>query len=156
MISAELITRNVIMKKLALLTYLVLTTSITYADHCPSINDIKANKANDWKAFDSDNHKPLSAHREAKLKHSIVHFALAEWTNEDHKNIVHCYYNNANGSDMEAYFAKEKGSSILPSKYWYAVTGLMQCAASAEKCGFQRSPEIKHRLVQSDLTKRAS
>lgn len=144
------------MNKLALLTYLIFATSITYADHCPSIKDIKANKASDWKAFDSDNHKPLSMLRETNLKHSIIHFALAEWSNANQKSSIHCYYNNANGSDMEAYFAKDSASPIQPSKYWYQVTGLMQCAAGSDKCGFQVLPGMKHQLVQNITDKRAS
>ena len=138
-------------KTIVAISCLIFSTN-TFADICPSIQQLKNGKASYWKAHDSDDGKPLSAAREAKLKKAITKFAMAEWSNDKKKNIIHCYYNNAHGSAMEAYFAKESALPVKSSKYWYQVTGMMQCAAGADKCQFQVLPEMKHQLASNQAT----
>ncbi len=128
----------------------VILATPSAAEVCPSTQDLQTGKALYWKAFDSDNGKPLNAVREARLKSQIKNFALAEWANSHHKGSMHCYYKNESGSHLEAYFAKESISSIQPSKYWYEVTGMMQCAAGVDKCAFQALPTIRQ-LAQNDI-----
>ena len=138
------------MLKLITATTCLLLSSSVFADNCPAVNEIKSSKAPHWKAFDSDNGKVLSAARQAKLKNAIVKFALAEWSNSSDKNTMHCYYNNAHGSSMEAYFAKDSVLPLKSSKYWYKVTGMMQCAAGADKCQFQSLPDMRHQLASKE------
>ncbi len=121
-----------------------------YADVCPSVKELKEHKARLWRAFDSDDHKPLSAKREARLKTEITHFSMAEWAVTDKKNGMHCYYTNDSGSNLEAYFARENILSINTSKYWYPVTGQMQCAASPEKCTFQSLPDKQSQFASNE------
>lgn len=138
------------MKKILVFTTGIMLSLNSIADTCPSVKMIKSSHHPHWQAFDSDNGKPLSAARTTRLKNEITQFALAEWTNERHKNIVHCYYKNMHGSMLEAYFARESTSPVAPSKYWYNVTGLMQCAAGADKCQFQILPEMKKQFASKD------
>ena len=138
------------MKKSIAITLSLLITTSAIADNCPNIIDLKSNKTLHWKAYDSDNGKPLSSERETRIKNAIKHFAMAEWTNTHDKSVIHCYYNNEHGSAMETYFAKDSVLPIRPSKYWYKVTGMMQCAAGADKCQFQVLPEMKNQLASND------
>lgn len=119
------------------------------AENCPSVQDLQTNHTARWKAYDSDNDKPLSTARAEKLKHAVAHFAMAEWSNTKNKSTIHCYYNDQHGSAMEAYFAKDSTSPIKSSKYWYPVTGMMQCAAGAEKCQFQSLPGVEHQFASA-------
>lgn len=136
-------------KIIAAILFSTLTTTV-FADACPSIKDLQSHHASHWKAFDSDDGKPLSTARDAKLRHAAAHFAMAEWTSSHDKNVIHCYYNDKHGSAMEAYFAKESALPLKSSKYWYNVTGMMQCAAGADKCQFQALPEMGHQLASTE------
>lgn len=138
------------MRQLTSILTLLTLCSNAMADICPSVQSLKNNKVSHWQAFDSDNGKPLTPIREARLKHQITQFALAEWSSKQDKNRIHCYYKNQNGSDLEAYFARNSTVQVKPSRYWYEVTGMMQCAAGADKCQFQALPEMQHRLAQND------
>lgn len=140
------------MKKFLLITTSMMISLNAIADTCPSIKMIKSSNHPHWKAFDSDNGKPLSITRTMRLKNEISEFVLAEWSSENHKNTVHCYYKNAHGSTLEAYFARESTSPATPSRYWYNVTGLMQCAASADKCQFQILPEMKKQFASKNTS----
>jgi hypothetical protein len=138
------------MRFLILILFSLISSLSAYADHCPSVDTLKNNKAASWKAYDSDNNKLLSPQREAKLRKQIAQFAMVEWSNAKDKSSIHCYYKNEQGSNMEAYFARDSASPIKSSKYWYPVTGMMQCAAGADKCAFQTLPEMQHRLARND------
>ena len=138
------------MHKLFTTVLCLIFSSSVYAEACPSVKDLQANHAKSWRAFDSDNHKPLSPKREARLKAEITHFSMAEWAVVNKKNGMHCYYTNDNGSNLEAYFAKENILSINTSKYWYPVTGQMQCAASPEKCAFQSLPDQQQQFASNE------
>lgn len=121
-----------------------------FAASCPSVHDLTSKKYFHWQAYDSDSGRRLTPMREAKLKHDINQFALAEWTSTKDKSVIHCYYKNAHGSSMEAYFAKESVLPLKSSKYWYKVTGMMQCAAGADKCQFQSLPDMRHQLASKE------
>lgn len=137
------------MQKISILFFLLLLSLNIHAENCPSVNAIKTNKAVGWQPFDSDDGKPLTPAREAKLRHDVTQFALAEFSKVNNKNMMHCYYKDLNNAYLEAYFAKESVTLMKPSRYWYAVTGMMQCAAGAEKCQFQTLPAMQHRLADN-------
>lgn len=119
----------------------IVISTAAFATICPSVKSIKAGKAGHWKAFDSDDDKPLSNLRTAKFRRDISRFSIAEWKKDKSRNAIHCYYSNDDGSTLEAYFAKDHYVPNIKSRYWYKVTGLMQCAAGADKCDF--SPDRK-------------
>lgn len=137
-------------KQLSLFILLATVSKLSLADTCPSISDIKNNALSGWKAFDSDDGKPLSAAREAQFKKMIEKFALAEWSSPKNKNgSIHCYYIDSTGSSLEAYFAKD---NFIPKNklhsFWYQVSGYMHCAAEKDKC------EFEHHSFRTHLAKK--
>jgi len=138
------------MKSTLISLLLFLTAFAAFAENCPSIKELQSDKSHKWRAYDSDNDKPLPPLREAKLRKAIAEFVMAEWSQSTNKNMIHCYYHNAHGSPMEAYFAKESAMPAKSSKYWYQVSGMMQCAASAEQCQFQNLPDMTTQLASKE------
>lgn len=111
---------------------------VCYAETCPSVEDIKHQKlAAGWHAYDSEDGKPLPPARMAQLITYIDQFALAEWSsNKRAGGIIHCYYRDKHGSDLEAYFSKEHFKPDNGKNVWYQVSGHMHCAAGMDKCTF--------------------
>jgi len=129
-----------LMKILVIVLFYI--SSQIFAATCPTITEIKTNTLSDWKIYDSDDGKALSAQRAARFKSEIEEFALAESVIDEHKkSMMHCYYRDKNGSNLEAYLAKENLVSSQNTKYWYQVSGAMHCAADVSMCEFQ---QIKH------------
>lgn len=127
------------LKKIIVIVCGVVLSSASFADRCPSVNDIKHNALNGWKPYDSDDGKPLSIARETRFKKMVEEFALAEWAT-DHKlpGTIHCYYRDKTGSNLEAYLAKENFNPKMNlHNFWYKVSGFMHCAAGMEKCEFE-------------------
>lgn len=127
-------------KGLILAITLALLSQISYAETCPDVSDVKNNKLVGWKFYDSEESTPLSIKRETAFKKEVTAFALAEWASKDQKNsAMHCYYLDKNGSDLEAYLARDH---FIPknSKNWYQVSGFMQCAAGMKNCEFEKNP----------------
>lgn len=138
-------------------------SAVSFASRCPSITDIKNNNISGWEIYDNEDDKPLSNARIAEFKNKVTEFALVEWVdvankdqeqskvnlknskndkqefNSNHRNLIHCYYRDATGSNLEAYLTKKKGiyTPLNMAKNWYAVTGYMQCAAGLAECGFR-------------------
>jgi hypothetical protein len=111
----------------------------SFADNCPSINQLGSYLANGWKAYDSNDGTTLSAKRQAKFLQVAQQFALAEWTvvaNPPHSGAIHCYYRDKTGANLESYLGKESFIPLQTKNYWYSVSGYMQCAASATQCQF--------------------
>jgi len=109
---------------------------LAFADTCPTVKDIKANKLAGWVAYDSEDSKPLAQKRADDFIKSADQFILAEWSNRGKTgNSIHCFYRDVNGSDLEAYLTK---SNLVPehSKKWYSVSGAEQCAAGNNMCKF--------------------
>lgn len=112
--------------------------STCFADICPSVDDIRGQRAIGWTAYDTESNQPLSEERLQQFKQSMVQFTMVEWadTTKD-KGTMHCYYRDKDGSDMEAYLSKDNLTpSKMASKYWYQVSGASQCAASMAECEF--------------------
>lgn len=115
---------------------LCLVSAYVFADTCPSVHDIKTGALNGWKIFDSEEGTPLPPRRKAMFKKQIEQFVLAEWPENSKKHsVIHCYYRDHDGSNLEAYLSK---SNYVPKQlpYWYKVTGNLDCAASQTKCQF--------------------
>ncbi|OGT55292.1 MAG: hypothetical protein A3F43_03490 [Gammaproteobacteria bacterium RIFCSPHIGHO2_12_FULL_42_10] len=111
---------------------------VSMADTCPSVDDIKHKTfSGHWKAYDSDTDKVLAPDRLADAIAAIDRFALVEWTDtKQHVGMIHCYYRDKHGSNLEAYFATEHFKPNNTNKAWYAVTGYMHCADGREQCLF--------------------
>jgi hypothetical protein len=128
---------------------LTLTCELCLASTCPSMADIKNNALQGWKAYDSDEHKPLSLTRELAFKKHAHEFALAEWVDHGNKtSSIHCYYRDLSGSNMEAYLTKDDYSPMNAKNYWYKVSGFLQCAAGSDNCEFVANQVPKTRLAK--------
>ncbi|RDI42398.1 DUF3757 domain-containing protein [Aquicella lusitana] len=124
-------------KKLLIALCSLFACSLSYADTCPSVQDIKTNKLHGWKAYDSDEDTQLPPKRLAIFKKEVTQFVLAELGNEHNKNnTMRCYYSDSNGSHLETYLAKDHFSLSKSKSYWYQVSGSMHCAAGVDKCKF--------------------
>lgn len=137
----------IILKLISILTFFAMT-QLCLAETCPSVQDIKQNNMKGWKIFDSEEGIPLSERREADFRNHIVAFAMAEWVKSNKNGIIHCYYKNKDGSDMEAFLTKDNFIPSNAQNLWYQVSGSWQCAASALKCEFKslnREPHLARR-----------
>jgi hypothetical protein len=139
------------LKKIVIAAFCMLLLSQTsLAERCPSVSDIKQNSLNGWKAYDSDDGKPLSAARETQFKKMVEEFALAEWANNKKQlGSIHCYYRDNSGSNLEAYLAKDNfNPKADPHSFWYKVSGFMHCAAGMERCEFEHYILPKRQLAK--------
>ena len=122
------------MYKFILAISLIFFINQGFAETCPSVNHIKANSLHGWKLYDNDDNTPLSSKRVAYFKKNVDQFVLAQWTSTNHKNgAIHCFYRDKDGSELEAYLAKDNFYLQTAGNYWYQVSGFMHCAADAEK-----------------------
>ncbi|TAK73948.1 MAG: hypothetical protein EPO11_07670 [Gammaproteobacteria bacterium] len=125
-------------RKCVITFFLLLFCSLVFAEMCPSVQDIQKNRLHGWKIYDSDDNTPLPPKRVAQFIKGAKQFTLAEWPDaRRHVGTVHCYYRDDNGSQLEAYLAKDNFIPTNVNHYWYSVSGSMNCAAGAERCLFQ-------------------
>lgn len=125
-------------KKLLLIVLFYNVCQLSFGETCPNVADIKHQLPKGWALYDSDEGKPLSAERIAHFMSTVEQFALAEWMSDKNKGgVIHCYYRDQNGSDLEAYLAKENYIPFDPKNFWYQVSGYRHCAAGQDKCLFQ-------------------
>ena len=110
--------------------------SSAFANTCPTINDIKHQTLSGWTFMDGERDVPLSNERMAEFKERVTHFGLAESINVNGKPVIHCYYLDKGGSNLEAYLSRENQKPIDKTKFWYKVTGATHCAASLNECTF--------------------
>lgn len=136
-------------KKIIAIALLMLCWQVSFADTCPSVKDIKNNALKGWKIYDSEEGTPLSPKRESQFKKEVDGFILAEWMQEEKIGMIHCYYRNKDGSDMEAFLAKPNFKPDNSKKIWYEVSGAMQCAAGPGKCIF-KDDTMDHQFAKRD------
>lgn len=121
----------------------------SFAETCPSVDHIKKHSLNSWKLYDTDDDKPVSSKRAAQFAKNVEQFALAEWADKGTRyGEVHCYYRDSNGSELEAYLAKDHFALQNTNDYWYKVSGFMHCAAGTDKCLFQPNELLKSQLAK--------
>jgi hypothetical protein len=128
-------------RKLLLLVAMISFSTLCFAESCPDVGTIKQHSLRGWKAYDSDNDKPLPTKRLARFVGAIEQFTLAEWKASKDKlhSVMHCYYRDKNGSQLEAYLTKENLTPTPDREMWYQVSGSMHCAAGMDKCQFQQN-----------------
>ncbi|MBA3661254.1 MAG: DUF3757 domain-containing protein [Gammaproteobacteria bacterium] len=133
-----------------LLSFILITLSgMSVAEVCPTVQAIKRNQIQGWKAYDSDEGTLLSAKRTIQFKKDVATFALAELSKpETRKGSIHCYYSNESGAALEAYLAKNHQVKVANQLAWYKVTGAMHCAAPLHQCQFQATNQPLHHLAK--------
>ena|SRR3990167_3900868 len=129
------------MRKIGILFLsLVFISQTSFAETCPNIDAIKKQVWNGFKAYDSDDDKPLSKKREALFIKEVKQFALAEWVQKkEGPSAVHCYYRNDAGSELETYLSKDNFVPKNINKEWYQVSGFMHCAVGSDQCVFEEN-----------------
>jgi hypothetical protein len=137
------------MQKLLFVVALSLLTPFAFADTCPTIDALKKSNLAGWSIYDSDDGKPLSTERILTYKHDAVAFALAEWSSQGTEGVIHCFYHDKAGSDMEAYLAKNHVRLSSQTKYWYQVSGSTQCAAGMQECAFNPTSKVAAQLAHN-------
>lgn len=135
-----------IKKFMVMIVLLYCVCQLCFAETCPNIAEVKHQLPKGWALYDSYDGQPLSASRIVKFKNTVQQFALAEWLKDARKGgVIHCYYRDENGSDLEAYLAKENYVLFNPKNFWYQVSGYMHCAAGQAECTFKNySLTAKH------------
>jgi hypothetical protein len=130
---------------------LAMLCQISFAETCPSVKDIKTQSLTEgWKAYDSDDGQLLPPSRVAQLASHIDQFALAEWADTGRSGgVIHCYYRDKHGSDLEAYFSKDNFKPDNTKNMWYQVSGYMHCAAGMDKCSFQNNMAPEQQLAKN-------
>lgn len=128
---------------------LSLVCQLAYADTCPSVTAIKQRTTLGWGIYDADDGTRLPPKREADFRNKVEKFIMAEWPNKNNKQgTIHCYYRDHDGSDLEAYLSKNNFVPQNAYKYWYKVTGFLQCAAEESKCQFKQIKMAVTKLAQ--------
>jgi hypothetical protein len=130
------------MKKIIAALGLTIILSPAFAETCPTIHDIKNQAINGWSFVDAERDVPLSAERITEFKERVTHFGLAESINVNGKPMMHCYYLDKGGSNLEAFLSKENEAPINKKKFWYQVTGATHCAASLNECTFNPTSQL--------------
>lgn len=136
------------MKKIMLLFACISFMSASIAETCPSVVDIKKHGLVGWTVYDSIDGAVLNTHRHNDFVKHVDQFALAEWTNDHHKQHIHCYYRDTSGSDLEAYLSKDNFKPSHINHYWYTVSGALQCAAGYSNCDFEQTLLHQTRLAR--------
>lgn len=139
-----------------LLATLLLTawSASAFAEKCPTVDDIKHNRLRGWQLHDTDDGPVNSAKRIADYRAQIKQFALAEWENVNNKeNLMHCYYLDADGSNLNAFLAKKDFHPLDETKFWYTVTGSLQCTAGMDKCQFKSLASSERHLAAKKTLK---
>lgn len=127
---------------LFLLLEMGLFCTFVYAEVCPPIKAIRSMQLNGWRAYDSDDHTMLGEARLSHFRKSVAEFALAEWSNK--KSVIHCFYRDPSGSNLNIYLAKKNFIPDNTTHHWYKVSHFKQCAVSSERCQFTRISERKY------------
>lgn len=137
-------------KKLIFTLAFFLISQTCFADTCPSVSEIKSQSfTKGWRAYDVDDGKPIPSARIKELAQHIDQFALAEWANTGSgEGVIHCYYRDKHGSNLEAYFSNDHFKPINKTDVWYEVSGFMHCAAGMDKCAFQSNLVPEQQLAK--------
>jgi hypothetical protein len=139
------------LKRSMMIIFLLSFACITaFADNCPSVQAIHQHKLAGWKLYDVDDNKPLTAKRADAFKKDVKAFAMVEWSKDPKsKGMIQCFYRDKDGSDLEAYLAKDHFNVGVNQSYWYNISGHLQCAAQAKTCEFQTAPIMQAQLAKN-------
>ncbi|MDR3490578.1 MAG: hypothetical protein P4M12_00880 [Gammaproteobacteria bacterium] len=128
------------LKKIILLSTLLLSYNLTYAENCPTVNELKSNNLQGWQALKIDNALPLSSADVSRFTNTVENFALAEWMKDAPEGAAHCYYTGVNKSDphyLGVFLAKQHLAPKTISTAWHSMgMDIMLCHEGITECGF--------------------
>jgi hypothetical protein len=114
-------------------------SSLSHAETCPDIWEIRSHNLHGWRALDINNATPVSEQRYNQFAQAVEAFALAEWSRFSPEGSAHCYYNDKkhDPSYLDIYLVKHKLKPDLTAKQWAGRdTDQMQCHAYQFECRF--------------------
>jgi len=128
------------LKKIILTTSLLVLSQLTYAENCPTVNEIKAHDLHGWQALTTDSASVLTAAEMIRFTSDVENFSLAEWMNDAPEGPAHCYYTNINKNDphyLGVFLAKHNLIPEEKSASWHSVDSDIQlCHGDVTECGF--------------------
>jgi len=112
-------------KKSLITLSIILFTSVTHAETCPTVSQIKLHNFQGWGLFDRDGNTQPSDN----FTNDVASFALGYFAPEAPEGEAQCYYKDSSGSDyMNVYLAKETLHPDTSSVTWVAFNdGRMEC-----------------------------
>lgn len=115
--------------------FILLFFSSSYAQTCPSIDDLHHQNLHGWRAFDIDNGTLLSTERLLTYTQQAQEFALAEWMDEAPEGPAHCYYYDTqkDSSYLGAFLASQ---DVIPDNWKGPQRNVMQCYSGINECRF--------------------
>ena len=121
-----------------IVTSLFCLCTLSYAEKCPSITEIKHNQFNSWQPLDINSADPISTQRLKKFTQKATQLTLAEWMDEAPEGPGHCYYRGASNTDyLDVFLAKQHVKPDTQSSQWQRFdSDTMQCNPLANSCQF--------------------
>lgn len=123
-------------KKFIISLFLLTLSSITLAEICPSISEIKNNYFHGWDAYNSNNGLPLTPQGLEKFKKHVNRFLMAEWAEGAPEGSSHCYYGDKKNDYMDGYLARHGLQPDLISGNWQNKSIFVRCQRGIESCVF--------------------
>lgn len=127
------------LKKTILFFSLFTWIHFSYANTCPSLSDLKADKLQGWAALNLDSAEPLSDSERREFESSAASFAFAEWIPDAPEGAGHCFYYGAipEPDYLGVFLAKETGEPDKRAGDWhFASDDIMVCKKSIPECRF--------------------
>lgn len=126
-------------KKIFATIILCTLTSLTKAETCPDISEIKKHFLHGWEAYTLENGTPLTKKAMGEFTLSVHQFSLAEWMDDAPEGSGHCYYEGTtpNQSYLGVFLAKKE---LIPNQKQYPwetkSRDVMHCIISINDCVF--------------------
>jgi hypothetical protein len=129
------------LKKTILTLSLSCLLHTSFAETCPTPNELKNQQLNNWQPLDIDNGTPISAQRLEQFTHDVSQLALVEWMADAPEGSAHCYYHDTTHPDyMNVFLAKPQLKPDAHADEWKKMNDdVMQCDPQTSQCQFTES-----------------
>lgn len=125
-------------KKLIITACTLIITTTAFAEHCPSINEVKQGRFHGWEAYDNDNGSPLDEKHMASFKKDIAQFYSIRWLYGAFEGESHCYYYGHHGYTY-AFLSKPGLVPDTSSPNWVVEDDEPRCYAGIGGCQFLKA-----------------
>jgi hypothetical protein len=118
---------------------LLISSSLTFAETCPTISDIKAGQFHHWQPLDIDNAEPVEGQALEEFKQAVAKFAFVDWMPDAPEGSGQCFYYGVEpDSDyLGVYLAKPTLEPDRNKGNWFEASfDVMQCNESISNCQF--------------------
>jgi hypothetical protein len=96
------------LKKFICSSLILTATQITFAERCPSPEEIKSGQLHHWQVLNINSGSTLPNDLIEEFKTNVRYFALAEWMADAPEGSGHCYYHGRDNDDgyLNVFLAK--------------------------------------------------